>query len=90
MWIVALFCATLGVLLSVRCKALALAPASFITLGFTIVYGLVAGWSVSGLVVGGIANLLILQTSYCVGRLVRQLFGKSVVRRTLMFRHTPP
>jgi hypothetical protein len=62
---IAFSCATLGFVLSARFKAFALVPASLLALGPTLVFGFVNGWGTLGLVLATMANLMILQASYC-------------------------
>ena len=81
MWMLALFCAALGASLSVRHKVFALVPASLIVLGLTVICGVVSHWGVFGIVLATIANIVVLQMSYCVGGLIVQLFGKRTRRR---------
>jgi hypothetical protein len=64
MWTVALGCAALGVLLSLRFRAYALVPASLLTIGVSVGCGLLNGFGVLGLVLATVANLIILQVGY--------------------------
>jgi hypothetical protein len=84
---IAFSCATLGFVLSVRFKAFALVPASLLALGPTLVFGFVNGWGTLGLVLATMANLIILQASYCVGGILLRRFGKPAERRAPRLRH---
>ena len=50
------FCAALGVLLSARCKAFALAPTGLLILALTVIYGLTTGWGALGVVIATMAT----------------------------------
>ena len=84
---IAFSCATLGFVLSARFKAFALVPASLLALGPTLVFGFVNGWGTLGLVLATMANLMILQASYCVGGILLRRFGKPAERRAPRLRH---
>jgi hypothetical protein len=92
MWTIALSCAALGILLSTRCKAFALAPTGLLVLALTVVYGLTNGWGVLGVVVATMANLGVLQASYVVAGLALQRLSRSrpVEGHVLRLRHTLP
>jgi hypothetical protein len=91
MWMLALFCAALGGLLSVRYKVFALVPAGLVVLGLTVVCGVARQWGVLGIVLATMAHVVILQVSYCVGGLILQLFGKTSRRlRLRLVGHTLP
>jgi hypothetical protein len=90
MWTIALSCAALGILLSARCKAFALAPTGLLILALTVVYGLTNGWGALGVVVATMANLFVLQASYVVAGLALQRLGRPAERHVLRFRHTLP
>jgi hypothetical protein len=83
MWIVAFFCVALGASVSVRYKVFVLAPAGLVVLGLTVVCGVASHWGVLGIVLATIANVIILQVSYCAGGLGLQLFGKTSSRQAL-------
>jgi hypothetical protein len=86
--IVALCCAALGALLSVRCTTFALIPASAFVIGLTTISGLLNEWSALALVLVTIANLIVLQVAYGIGGLVLQVIGvEPAERQALGFRH---
>jgi hypothetical protein len=72
MWTVALGCAALGVLLSLRFRAYALVPASLLTIGVSVGYGLSNGLGVLSLFLVTMANLIVLQVGYCLACYVVQ------------------
>lgn len=92
MWTIALSCAALGVLLSARCKAFALAPTGLLILALTVIYGLTTGWGALGVVIATMANLVVLQMSYVVAGFALQRLGGSrpAERHVLRLRHTLP
>jgi hypothetical protein len=75
MWTAVLCCAALGALLSLRFKAFALAPASVLGAGASVVYGLIHEWGPLVLVLLTLANLSILQLVYGLLGLVLQVAG---------------
>ncbi len=75
MWIVALCCASLGVLLSVRFKTFCLIPGSAFVVGLTTVFGLLDEWGALALILVTIANLIVLQVAYGIGGIVVQVAG---------------
>jgi ascorbate-specific PTS system EIIC-type component UlaA len=81
MWIVALCCAVLGILLSIRFRAFALLPASAIALALTVLYGVASTWTAWGLVFAAVGNLFVLQISYCVGAILVEHFWEPVRRQ---------
>jgi hypothetical protein len=90
MWTVALCCAALGVLLSVRFRAFALVPASVCVLGLTLFIGVLNGWGPWGLALVTIANLIALQLCYCVGAIASTRFSEPVERRPMTLPRTQP
>jgi hypothetical protein len=83
MWIVVFFCAALGASLSVRYKVFALVPAGLVVFGLTVVCGVASHSGVLGIILATIANVIILQVSYCAGGLGLQFFGKTSSRKAL-------
>jgi hypothetical protein len=84
MWIIALCCASLGALLSVRFKTFSLIPGSAFVVGLTAVFGLLNEWGTLALVLMTIANLIIFQVTYGIAGIVLQVAGiKPAERRAL-------
>jgi hypothetical protein len=64
MWIVALWCAAVGALLSTYFRVFALPPFSLFVIGLTATYGFFHDWSVLALTIMAIANIVVSHLAY--------------------------